>query len=169
MANFQEVNLYKRWTEVGVSAIRPVMEDPMTQRLVRLNADNVTTIYALGLNVTGGNVFEVNMDGAKSFITDWAGIGDLNNFVRINQYTRTLQPEGTDFEGEYKYQYFGIGALSSARVVPDNVATVISIQQNGVDVDGIDQGQECFRVTMIDGTRFVTDQDGYDAIVAYGL
>ena len=167
MANFQRVNLYKRWTEVGVSAIRPVMGGPLGQRKVRLNADKVTIIYALGVNIDDNNVFEVNMNGAKSFITDWNGIGDLNNWVRVNKYTRTLQPEGTDFEGEYKYQYFGIGAQSSARVVPNNVATVISIQRNGVDADGHDQGQECFRVTMIDGTRFVTDHDGWDAIQNY--
>lgn len=162
MTNFQEVNLYKRSTGGGVSAIHPV-EGPLGQSKMRLNADSITVIYALGLNINDDNVFEVNMNGAKSFITDWAGVSDFY-YVRVNKYTRTLQPEGTSFEGMTKWQYFGIGSQSSARVFPPSVATVVSIHQNGVDANGDDQGQECFRVTMIDGTRFVTDLDGWNAI-----
>jgi hypothetical protein len=127
--------------------------------------ENITVISALGEASNGSNVFEVKMNGARSFITDWSGLGDFE-FVRVNRYTRTLQPEGTEYEGTYRYQYFGIGAGSSARVVPANIASAISIQQNGVDENGDDQGQECFKITMIDGEYFITDHDGWDAIQA---
>ena len=167
MANFQSINLYKSSKGGGVTAIRPVLIGPGNPREIKVNGDNVTVIFSAGLDVNDDNVFTVNMNGAPSFITDWSGISDLNNFVRINLYTRTLQPEGSPFEGDRKWQYFGIGAQSSARVVPQNVATGISLQQNGVDSNGNDQEQECFRVTMIDGTRFVTDLDGWNAIQNY--
>jgi len=162
MANFFRVNLYKRWSEAGVSAIRPVEGGPLGQRKVRGNADNITLISALGLSSDDNQVFEVKINGAKPFITDWSGISDFGNFVRVNRYRRALQEDGTT-----KWQYFGIGQGSSARVVPQNVATAISVQVNGVDENGDDQGQECFRITLIDGTQFVTDHDGWDAIKNY--
>ena len=168
MANDFRVNLYKRTVETGVAAIRPVGGSGGNggwdgQRKMRGIAENVTVIYALGLSSNDEQVFEVRMNGAKSFITDWAGLGDFD-FVRINKYTRTLQPEGTEFEGEYRYQYNGLYANSSARVVVANIASCISVQQNGVDDNGDDQGQECFKITMIDGESFVTDHDGWNAI-----
>lgn len=171
--NFQKVFLYEKSKIGGVTAIRPVGGSATTnggwdhQRNMRLNADNVTLITSLGVDINDDNVFNVKVNGAKDFITDWAGISSFDNFVRIKLFTRTLQPEGTDFEGRYKYQYFGIGASSSARVVPQSVATVVSLQVTGVDEAGEDTTEECFRVTMIDGTRFVTDRDGYNAVDEY--
>jgi hypothetical protein len=136
---------------------------------MRLNSDHVTVIYALGEATNENSVFEVRVNGAKSFITDWDGInGEIDNFVRVNKYTKTLQPAGTDFAGQYKWQYFGSGVGSSARVVPNNVATAVSVREDGVDANGdaINNG-ECFRITMVDGSTFVTDHDGWDAIQNY--
>lgn len=172
--NFQKVFLYEKSKIGGVTAIRPVGGSATTnggwdhQRNMRLNADNVTLITSLGVDIINDNdVFNVKVNGAKDFITDLDGIDLFDNWVEINLYTRTLQPEGSDFEGKYKYQYFGTGA--SARVVPQSVATVVSLQVTGVDEageEGIDPA-ECFRVTMIDGTRFVTDREGYNDVKAY--
>jgi hypothetical protein len=167
MANFKRVDLYQKGTIAGVTAIRPVEGGPLGQRRMRLNADHVTVIYALGVASNDSNVFEVNLNGAKSFITDWSGISDIGNFVRVNKYTLTKQPEGSSFEGKYKWQYFGYGVASSARVVPNSVVSVVSVKANGVDQNGDDIGQECFRVTMIDGRSFVTDHDGWDTIRNY--
>ena len=171
MANFQKVYLYEKSRIDRVTAIRPVGGSSTTnggwdgQRSMRLNADNVTLITSLGVDINDNNVFNVKVNGAKDFITDWDGISSFDNFVRIKLFTKTLQPEGSDFEGKYKYQYFGISAQSSARVVPQSVATAVSLQVTGVDEDGEDTTEECFRVTMIDGTRFVTDRDGYNDVV----
>lgn len=167
MADFKRVDLYQKGRVAGVTAIRPVEDGPLGQRRMRLNADHVTVIYALGVASNDSNVFEVNLDGAKSFITDWNGISDISNFVRINKYTLTLQPAESPFEGQYKWQYFGTGVGSSARVVPMNVASCVSVKANGVDENGDDINQECFRVTMVDGRSFVTDHDGWDAIQNY--
>jgi hypothetical protein len=168
MATDFRVNLYQRSTVDGAPAIVPVGGTGGNggwdgQRKMRGIAENITVIYALGLSSNDNETFEVKMNGARSFITDWDGLSSFN-FVRVNKYAKTLQPEGSDFEGTYKYQYFGISAGSSARVVAANVATCISIQVNGVDVNGEDQGQECFKITMIGGETFVTDHDGWSAI-----
>ncbi|CAB4174837.1 hypothetical protein UFOVP1247_46 [uncultured Caudovirales phage] len=173
MANFQKVYLYEKSKIDGVTAIRPVGGSSNSnggwdgQRNMRLNADNVTLITSLGRSINDVSVYNVKVNGAKDFITDTDGIAQFDNWKRINLFTRTLQPEGTDFEGRYKYQYFGYLAQSSARVVPQSVATVVSLQVTGVDVNGDDTGEECFRVTMIDGTRFVTDRNGYNDVVDY--
>jgi hypothetical protein len=158
MANFEKVNLYTRSKQSGVSAIR-LVEDGVVP-----NTDTVTVIYSAGLSSTGDNVFTVNLDGGGNFITDWAGLGEIDNFDRVNKYTKTLQPEGTDFEGTVKWQYNGIGNQSSARVNRDMVAKIVSLGVNGVDENGEDIGENCFRVTMVDGSTFVTDDAGYAVI-----
>lgn len=169
MANDFRVNLYERSTEQGVTGIRPVPPSGTGgggwsgQRQMRGIKENVTVVLALGLSLNDNQVFEVKMNGGRRFITDWAGIGNFD-LIRVNKYTQTLQPEGTDFEGTNRWQYFGIGARSSARVYVPNVASCVSLQQNGVNESGVDQGEECFRVTMIDGETFVTDRSGWDNI-----
>lgn len=157
MANEFTVNLYERSTVTGVKAIRPIADGPGQKEISGVE-ENVTVVYTLGQATNGENVFEVKMNGGKSFITDSAGWLSLN-VNRLNKYTRTLQPAGTDFEGEYKYQYFGFRALSSVRVKIQNIATIVSLQQTGVDVDGVET-ETCYKVTMIDGESFVTDTSG---------
>lgn len=161
MANKFEVNLYERSRVAGVAAIRPVQDGPGQKQMQGIK-ENLTVIYVLGEATNGENVFEVRIKGAKSFITDSAG-WNVFDVVRLNKYTRTLQPEGTDFEGEYKYQYFGFRALSSVRVYPPNIATIVTLQQEGVDAGG-NATETCFKVTMIDGETFVTDQSGITII-----
>jgi hypothetical protein len=164
MANDFRVNLYEKVTRLGVTTIRPVGPSGTGgggwdgQRKMRGIVENATVIYSLGRSSNDERVFEVNMNGAPSFITDWAGLDDFN-FVRVNKYARTVQEDGSR-----KWQYFGLYANSSARVVAANVATCVALQQNGVDQNGDDQGQECFRITMIDGEVFVTDRDGWNDI-----
>ena len=157
MANEFTVNLYERSVVGGVNGIRPIA-DGLGQAEITGVKENVTVVYALGQASNEENVFEVKMNGTRSFITDSAGWLDLD-VNRLNKYTRTLQPAGTDFEGEYKYQYFGFRALSSVRVKVPNIATIVSLQQTGVDVDGVET-ETCYKVTMIDGESFVTDASG---------
>lgn len=153
MANEFTVNLYERSIVGGVSAIRPIADGPGQKEISGIE-QNATAVYTLGTATNEENVFEVKMNGAKSFITDSAGIS-VFDLVQLNKYTRTLQPAGTDFEGEYKYQEFGI----DARVYVPNIATIVSLQQTGVDADGVET-DTCYRLTMIDGETFVTDAAG---------
>jgi hypothetical protein len=166
MSDFK-IKLYRRERRGGVDGIFPVGPSGTGgggwdgQRNMRGVEDNVTLIYSLGLSVNDQEVFEVKMKGAKSFITDGEGLGDLD-FERVNLYTRTLQPEGTAFAGSVKWQSYQF-----VRVYSPNVATCVSLQVNGVDENGDDQEQECFKVTMVDGDQFVTDRDGWNRITSW--
>jgi hypothetical protein len=155
MANYTNVNEYKRVRTSGSFAFRATGDQ------VTVNEDKVVLIYWAGTGyetngTTTHEVFTVELDGAPTIITDWAGIGDIGNFVRVNDYKKLVQEDGSVLR-----QYTGRGA----RIVPNNVTKWVPIGTvYGQDPNDTYDG---FRVHLIDGSTVVTDQDGIDLITGY--
>jgi hypothetical protein len=153
MANFERVNEYQSYTALGVTRIQT------TGHGMRVNTEKVTTIYQEGIGYDGEtshNVFTVYLDGARSFVTDWAGIGTIGGWVRVNEYARIVLEDGTRI-----LQYTDHGM----RVVPNNVVRVYTAGL-GYELDG-ETTHECFKVTMVDGRSFITDWQGWQDIINY--
>jgi len=153
MANFVRVDEYRRQTSAGISTIQS------TGHGMRLNTENVTMIYQAGIGYDGlndHNVFTVYLDGARSFITDWAGVQTIGEFVRVNEYDRIVQEDGSVL---LQYTDHGI------RVQPNTVVRVYTAGL-GYELDG-ETTHECFTVTLVDGRRFITDWSGWQAIEGY--
>jgi hypothetical protein len=157
MGSFLRVDGYVNEQRSGVRAIYP------TGNGVRLNADEVTVAYSLGEASDESNVFEVYVDGARSFITNWSGIQDISNereLIRVNRYLPVVQENGGII-----WQYNGYFVNSSARLYPEKAVKVMSAGI-GYEADG-ETDHNIFTVTMSDGNEFVTDWQGWQEIQNY--
>jgi hypothetical protein len=155
MPNFERVNEYRKVKNSGVTRIQA------TGHGMRLYADEVTYIYTAGIGyetngTTTHNVFTVHLTNGRQFITDWDGVGIIDNTVRVNEYAKTLQEDGT-----LKLQYTDHGV----RVNPDNVVDIYTAGL-GYELDGVTT-HECFTVRMSTGEKFITDWAGIQDIQSY--
>jgi hypothetical protein len=157
MGSFLRVDGYVNQQRSGVKAIYP------TGNGVRLNADEVTVAYSLGEASDESNVWEVYLDGARKFITNWNGLSDIQNerdLIRVNRYLPVVQENGTTL-----WQYIGYYANSSVRLYPAKAVKVMSAGI-GYEEDG-ETTHNIFTVTMSDGNEFVTDWQGWQDIQNY--
>ena len=153
MPNFERVDEYKRVSSAGVVSIKT------TGHGMRVFSDKVTWIYQAGIGYDGGNdhnVFTVYLTNGRSFITDWSGIQTIGEFVRVNEYARIKQENGSTI---LQYTDHGI------RVNPANIVSIYT-QGLGYELDG-ETTVECFRVHLVDGASFVTDWNGIQDIQNY--
>ena len=153
MPNFERVNEYRRVKVGGETRIES------TGHGMRVYADKVTHIYTAGIGYDGlndHNVFTVFTADGRRFITDWAGVQNIGEFVRVNEYAIVLQEDGSKF-----LQYTDHGV----RVNPAHVVTLYT-QGLGFELDG-ETTHECFRVRLTTGDSFVTDWAGVQAIQNY--
>ena len=150
MANFVNVTTYQYNRYLGVTSI--IEAEP-----VDVNSDKLTFITIGGELPNGDTLYQVNFLGTSSFLTNVAGVSDIGGWVRVNAYRRVVQEDGTVL-----LQYTGFRTGSSVRVKPDSVAKVSSVGL-GYSPNGEDT-VDCFEVQMLDGSTFITDQDGWDAI-----
>jgi len=152
--NFERVDEYKRISSAGVARIET------TGHGMRVYPDKVTWIYQAGIGYDGGNdhnVFTVYLANGRNFITDWSGIQTIGEFVRVNEYARIKQEDGSTI---LQYTDHGI------RVNPAQVVNIYT-RGLGYELDG-ETTHECFRVQLIGGASFVTDWNGIQDIQNYG-
>ena len=153
MANFERVNEYRSIRSGGATTIQT------TGHGMRVYPDKVTYIYTAGIGYDGPidhNVFTVHLTNGCKFITDWAGVGTINNHVRVNEYAKTLQEDGS-----LKLQYTDHGV----RVNPDNIVDIYTAGL-GYELDGTTT-HDAFTVRMNNGEKFITDWTGIQAIQNY--
>ena len=149
MANFKTVTEYRKVSDVRIQT---------TGADIRVNADEITQINWAGIGFDGGNdhnIFTVRLTNGRNFITDWAGIQSIDNFVRVNEYRKTKQEDGST-----RFQYTTRGV----RVRVNNIAF---IREAGSGIDG-ESTNDCYRVSLVNGESFVTDSDGVNDIENYG-
>jgi len=154
MANFERVNEYRSIRSGGVTTIQT------TGHGMRVYPDKVTYIYTAGIGYDGPTdheVFTVHLTNGRKFITDWTGVGTINNHVRVNEYAKTLQENGVTIL--LQYTDHGI------RVNPENVSDIYTAGL-GYELDGTTT-HEAFTVLMNNGEKFITDWSGIQAIQNY--
>ena len=154
MPNFERVNEYRSIRSGGVTTT------VYTTHGMRVFPDKVSYIYTAGLGYDGPtehNVFTVHLLNGRKFITDWTGVGLINEHVRVNEYAQTLQEDGTTL---LQYTDHGI------RVNPNNVSDIYTAGL-GYELDG-ETTHECFKVRMVNGDTFITDWSGIQDIESYG-
>jgi hypothetical protein len=82
----------------------------------------------------------------------------LSNLIRVNEYRRTVTEEGATI-----IQMTGHGV----RVIPENITRIYTAGM-GYEQDGVTD-HNIFTVFLVDGTKFITDWAGVDAINQYAV
>lgn len=153
MATYYDLNEYRRTKVDGGSRIES------TGKVVTVKGSEIAFIYQAGIGYDGlndHNVFTVHLVGGRKVITEWASISPMG-FVRVNEYLRITQEDGSRIR---QYSEHGV------RVKDDQV---LAFDEAGIcyELDG-ETTNDCYRVTLRDGSIFFTDAQGKDDITGGG-